>query len=836
MANQLWSQDSFAKGELSPYMYARATIEQYYFGLKTAQNVICYPQGAAGKRFGTLYKSTLNGFTSANDVYFQTFQYINECVYQVLIKPLAIDVFLEGLFVITLATTLDAQDVANLDYTVIENRFRVSGKGFRPKDLIRSAGAPNIILSTASNEFTMNTPIVADIVLPYRFTTAGTLPVTVPQVKIGITYFGFNTSTSTIKVYASSYNAANDIEPFTITNIGAGVNNMTPLNTWNFTDVLFKNLPIYDFDGGYDAITFTPAATSGAAVALTASSAIFTPAMVGGAYVGGGGIGRIIVFTSTTQVTLAVEQPFDSTAAISGQLSLLAEPAWSNTRGWPQKCSSFQNRSLFANTDSLPNGFWASTINDYSDFNDLQSDDDDAISWFPTSDEVNYIRFIVPYRSVTVHTNSGVYSNPLSVETAITPKNFSLQLQDSTPADKLQPRAIDNQIIVVSGNDVHSLLWDGINNAYTSDIVSIMSEQVIRDPVDEAPYVDLHRAGSRYIFIINASGSLAIYQTLITQNISGWTPNITEQSYGNSYFRQVATNFNGRGWFLTEREVATASAAIAITAFTSSTLTAAATNFSTTAATAVMFTTTGSLPVSSPQIAVLTYYWVIGVTANTFKVYRTQVDAEADEDGIVFTSAGVTSNVQPWPLVTNFFLEELTFDTHLDCAFHYKGASGPTSTLSTLTRFNAQQVKMIGDGFGFDAQVINSGVTFEAHGEPVLITNAYVGLPINMIIEPMPLTISTGGSSKNTSLTRPKHIRSVNFMFNNTVGGTINGVPIALAKFNAAHLGEPPVPQRGIFEMSVMKGWDDFNNPTFTIEHNEPYNIELLGIFYSVDV
>ena len=31
------------------------------------------------------------------------------------------------------------------------------------------------------------------------------------------------------------------------------------------------------------------------------------------------------------------------------------------------------------------------------------------------------------------------------------------------------------------------MLWDGINNAYTSNIVSIINEQTIRDPQDETP-------------------------------------------------------------------------------------------------------------------------------------------------------------------------------------------------------------------------------------------------------------------------------------------------------------------------------------------------------------
>ena len=55
MTHQLWSQDVFTKGEISPLMYARVSVSPYYNGLKTATNVITFPQGAAGKRFGTIF-------------------------------------------------------------------------------------------------------------------------------------------------------------------------------------------------------------------------------------------------------------------------------------------------------------------------------------------------------------------------------------------------------------------------------------------------------------------------------------------------------------------------------------------------------------------------------------------------------------------------------------------------------------------------------------------------------------------------------------------------------------------------------------------------------------
>lgn len=835
MAYTLWSQDKFTKGELSPLLYARASVTAYYDGLKTAQNILTFPQGAAGKRFGTEFWNELNSsVTNYEQIYFKTFQYKNECVYLVVIRPDNIDIYLEKQLVATVSSTgLDAEDIRRIDHTVLGTDFRIATGRQAPKDLQRIANAANAITSFTASTLTITSAITNGIILPARFTGA-TLPASTPTLRANRTYFIKATTTTTIEVYSTIEDALNSENAYAFTSSGTTANLLT-LNNWSLNTVSFKNYPVYDFGGtDYSGFTFTLGATSGNNISLTSSSAVFTTDHVGGAFFAPGGIARIITFNSSTSVQVTILQTFTRTAN-SGKFCLVAEKAWSDTRGWPRKCSSFQSRSFFANTDSINNGLWGSAINAYNDFDDLFRDDDDAISWYPTSDEINYIQFIVPYRSLTIHTNSGVYSSPLSFETAITPNNFSVTLQDATPAENIQPSGIDNQILVVSGNDVHSMLWNGDNNAYNSDIISIASEQLIRNPVDEAAYADLNRAGSRYLFITNEDGSMATYQTLIAQEVSGWTPQRLYQSYGNGYFRWATSNFDGRAWFVTEREIAEAASAVTISSVSTTEVTATGVNFDTSTYTACKFTTTGALPASSPQIAEDTYYWAVGIDANTFYVYLTIEDAINDDNAIVFSNTGSgTNQVEPWPLSTKFFIEELDFDLKVDCASYYDGSA--TSTLTGLSRFNAQAVKIQGDGYGFEAIGEGDEVEIEAHGESVDVTSAQVGLPIKVQMVPMPLSIAMGNSNKMTNLVQPKHIRDITFMFNETVGGTVNGVPIAINAFNEVMPGSPPAPASGLFRQSVMKGWDDFNNQLFVIEHDEPFDIRLLGLFYKVEI
>ena len=840
MTSTLWSQDFFGKGELSPLMYSRITLNAYYQSLKTAKNVICYPQGAAGKRFGTLYLNEVTTVTDYSQIYFKSFPYLNECCYLVLFYNDNIAIYLEGYLIATVAATgIMADEVRLIDHTILENLFRVTTGIYEPKDLTRTSNVANLITGFTIDTLTVTNALAVNGFWPTRFTTAGTLPVTTPQIHANRTYFVRAIGANSIRIYLTAEDAAANTNFFSVASAGVGPNNIYILNTWTFANVPFTNLPVHDFTGGYSTSSFTPAAVTGYSILITRTAGAFNfvAAYVGGLFSGNGGICRIIATNGTNQATVNIVTPFNSLAAIPGTDVLIAEPAWSTARGYPRKCSSFQNRAFFANTDLLTNSVWASVVNEFNNFDGLEGLDDDAISWTPTSDTVNYIQFIVPYRSLTIHTNSGVYSTPLSVETAITPKNFSLSLQDSTPADSVQPRGIDNQIIVLSGNDAHSLLWDGFNNAYTSNIISIANEQLIRTPTDESEYVDKTRAGSRYMFIINADGSMAIYQTLIAEDVSGFTPAYMEQSYGNAYFRWVTSNSDGRAWFIIEREIGVAAAPVALTANSADTLTAVASNFSLITATTCSFVGT-ALPTTTPQIVVTEFYWAIGVTANTFRIYLSKVDADLDTNRILITNFGNTATVIAYPLTTKLYLEQLSFDAKMDCTGFYAGA--PVANIAGQTRFNGQTILMQGDGFGFEDNIIGGSVDFNAHGSAVSVSSAQYGFPINVEITPLPLSIPISQNARSSNLVDPKHIRFAQFIFADTIGGTItqsnNVQPIAIRHLIDNPPGFPPVPATGKFEISVFGGWDDFNYPSFTINHTEPFDIKLTGIFYRVDI
>jgi hypothetical protein len=844
MAEVIWSQDIFSKGELSPLMYGRVTVDAYYNGLKTARNTITYPQGAIGKRFGTIFDAEVSGITDYKEAYFETFTYNAECVYVLIIVPDNILIYLEGVLIFQVnATGITAPMMPLIDSTTIETNFRITSSAFVPQDLVRTNEPANVIVSVTTTEITLTNGTAGSIITPVSFTesTPGGIIQTSPQILKEEVYFLRTSdtapfSTTTAVLYLTASDAKHEVNPILITSAGTGTTTAFILNAWSLNVVSFKNFPVFDFnDPGvdYSTSTFTPAAESGYNITITATLGTpFTPAMQGGEFAGNGGVCRIAVYLSPTGIAVDIITPFPNLDPIPGTDVFLAEPAWSDARGWPSKCSSFQNRAVFANTRSLPNGLWLSVTNDYNDFDGLELLDDNSIFWYPSSDNVNVVNFIVPYRSLTIHTNSGIYSTPLAFEQAATPATFSMTLQDSVAATNVQPRSIDNQIVVISGNDVHSMIWDGFNSAYTSTIASIASEHLVKNPHDEAGYTDKNRAGSRYMFIVNGDGGMVIYQTLTSENVSGFSPTDLTQTYGDSYFRWAAESITGRSWFMTERQIAEAGTGELVAGSTTDTLIlTTATTFVAGVVTAFKISTTTSLPDASVPMVEGTYYWGVSLGFN-LTVYTTYADAVAEEGNLTFTDSGVGCTVTPWPLVTKFYLEELSFDVFTDCTYTYSGS--PEDTFTGLARFNAQMVKAVGDGFGFDEEGNNDEVILSAHGEPVEASKVSIGFPINTHIETLSTAVPGAQSFKGTTLTFPSHIRAANLMFNNTIGGVVNGTPIQIDTLLETTPGQPPNPMSGVMEITPMLGWNG-ELGSISITHDEPFDIKLIGIFYRIE-
>ena len=760
MARQLWSQDNFSRGELSPSLYPRVTLKAYYNGLRVARNVIGTPQGGMRKRFGTLFCSEFTAIESANENYlfFETWVYEGSCCYQVCAVRGKIYILLEGIAIADL-TVADLEDftVSNLSTTSIDDAFVVCGESndgkFKPKLIKRAAPSSHAITGLSfgvdgTSFLQVGGVIASDVIYPVRF-TGTTLPSSMPQLTRGVDYFVKTFAGNLAQVFQTSKDAARGENSIAFTDIGSSAT-LQVFSQFSITNLNYRKRPVHDFDtqagNGYEAVTFTPSAASGAAVTITTSGGSpFKASHKDGVFFGNGGSAFITAVNSSSSITVAVSEPFRNTSPISGTVAYLAEPVWSDDRGWPTRCSSFQSRLFLANTRTFKSGVWGSATRDYSTFYELEPDDSSPVGAFAHTGSSSEVKYIVPYRSLTVHTTVGMLSTPIDYDQVVTPDNFALTLQDKAPASVLKPVAIDNQIIFAVNNDVCSMEWSSSSASYQSSICSIMSNHLIKNPVDCDGFMYATRAGSKYVFIVNGDGTLASYQTQIKEDIAGWTAFDLKQSKGNAKFLRCATDEAGRLWFLTRRQ--------------------------------------------------------IEVGGN---------------------------------LVWKYFVEEFSDQVYLDCATRIN-LNATTNHIVGLERFNGQQVKATGDGFGFSGTVENGRFDFVSNGQEFFVSDLAVGFPIQTRIETLPVSLATTQNVNSSNITTPKHAVTTRLTFVDTIGGAVNGTPIAINKLMQTNLGSPPAPQTGLFELAPMRGWDAFNTPTLTIEHSDPFDMQLTGIFYTMD-
>ncbi len=120
----------------------------------------------------------------------------------------------------------------------------------------------------------------------------------------------------------------------------------------------------------------------------------------------------------------------------------------------------------------------------------------------------------------------------------------------------MHPVHIDNQIIYLdsTNNNVKNLQYDIIQSKYLLNNISVPSAEVVQQPTDMTSYVDPAFTDGSYVFFTNGDGSLAIFQTLIEQNIGAWSLSTTHTSVNDSFFVHAASS-GQRCWFIVSRSI-----------------------------------------------------------------------------------------------------------------------------------------------------------------------------------------------------------------------------------------------------------------------------------------
>ena len=895
MASFKWDQLNFTRGELDPRVQARTDWPNYYKAAKQIRNCVCIPQGGVTRRWGTRFIITCD--TAAKDhpsVKLFPLPYNDEATYLLLWEGLSYKVILEGIIIWARVTTYNKEDIINLRFTQVENRVVITDGNNKPKILKRSDSDAIIQINPVPNSefFKINFEQEAyqyqvNTILPIRVTLVPAQYITSPQIFVNRIYFikiiNFEAGRlARVNIFNSIDDAVNSVNKFTVGNIPAAlVTQGRILNKWTIQDMSFVTLPAYDFNADYlssavnftvDNATGTPdrmvnitktTTTTNNAGATVVTPTAFSPACVGGIFNGNGGVVRIRKISANNMTISGITIhafPINTFAdKIPGDLAFLAEPAWSDTKGWPKVSSYFQNRMVFANTVSIPNGQWLSVINSVYDFDDSVTDADSAISSYPSSGGGGFIRSITSTRSLLVHTNKGNYSTPVQSEVAIMPGNFMLSEHNKFGVGELLPAYIDNQLFFVdaSGNNVITMTWDFIQGNYVTNSVSISASTLVKNPIDMTSFSEPQYLDGFYVLFINVDGTLCVLQTLKEEDILAFSLSDTKTSLVsgqngeteelNGYYRKVVAAQN-RCWFLTERQLLqqrVASITINGISLPDASFITSQHGLILNKVYRIVFSKMAAigavLPSMTPIISDEQFFFAVPISANKLCIYGSLIDAKNNVEvnnnnpnnnntinRYVPNTTGTFYSIKIYDVISKLMIEEVDFDYYTDMSTTVNSANAIT-TVPVNPLFNGIVMQVVADGNVLQNRIVfNSSINIERASNQIKVGTQYISklVPLSPVVPENP-----------GMLFNPTHIRTVYVSFYNTVGATIQGYGIPTQTINQVQLGALPDINYGIgvFCYAPMEGWSGLISPDLEITQEKPLPMTITGLSYVID-
>tara|TARA_R110002012_G_scaffold22589_6_gene77892 strand:- start:5726 stop:8581 length:2856 start_codon:yes stop_codon:yes gene_type:complete len=196
------------------------------------------------------------------------------------------------------------------------------------------------------------------------------------------------------------------------------------------------------------------------------------------------------------------------------------ENVWSDNRGYPKTAAFYSGRLWFGGTKSKPQSLFASRSGSFFDFYTEEGDADEGLFITISSRQLTEIIDINPDRGLQVFTAGAEF-----VVSGSTPVDITILSQTQHGASYLEVKSVDGATLFIdqNGRTLRSFLYNFNEDAYNSTDISVLSSQLIDNPLDLGVLSGSLSEDANWVFIVNQDGTSAILNTLRSQDINGFT-------------------------------------------------------------------------------------------------------------------------------------------------------------------------------------------------------------------------------------------------------------------------------------------------------------------------
>jgi hypothetical protein len=802
---------TFASGEVSPTMYGRTDLQQYYNGLEIAENCLVRPYGLIMNRPGSEFIAPVK--FPAKDTKLIEFVFNEADAFIIEFGEFYFRFFTLGAAVTETGLSIIAASQANP--CVIE----ITTHGLSVDDEIVITDVLGM------TELNGNRYRVKTVVDPNNIELKDLDGVDVDAT--GFTAYISGGTASKIYEVAHTYTESELFDVHfaqinDVVNLAHGSHKPAELirmaaDDWVLTDVDFIGGPVQDIN--ITPTTITPSAATGA-VTLTASTAIFEAGHVGSIWRIRDGYVDITGFTSSTIVTGTV-QSGDNLGALSATTEW-HEGSWSDVAGYPATITYHERRRFYARTDAQPQTQWASVPFVYDDYT-TGPNADDALDLTLNTEKANDIKWMSSGTTLATGTFGGEFITSSGTNgISLTPDNANAVRQTGWGSLNIQPQKIANFVYYVqrASRKIRELFYYWDLDTYKSVDMTILSEHITTSGIINIAY---QQNPDTSLYCVRADGEMAVLVREEDQQVKAWTRLVTDGLY-----KSVASipSFLGpydEVWTIVER-----------------TINGVTRKYVERFADPVVDDTTRQEDCfyvdAGLTLKVYDNTTGIGLTLSALTGSGITVTAGS----AIFEANDVGQRVRAIDTVTGDFVgevlitgytsaTEVTGDVTSDFdALTYAGNEWGISvtTIGGLGYLEAKTLSILGDGAVQTQQTVASGsVTLERD-----VFELSIGIPYTATVKTLSVE---AGAADGTAQGKKKRIWQLGLRVNRTlgieVGGTVDNTYLVTLRDPQTPMGTPETLYTGIIPNTRFNGgW--VYEAKVVIKQSNPYPMQILGI------
>lgn len=438
--------NSFLAGELSPKMYGRTELQQYFQGAEELYNQLVYVQGGAYRRPGSQFMNIVDNdnvwnYVTNTATYFRAIPYTSSSGgrYILVIAPGIIGPTRWGMINLSNNICFGISYTTNFNYALTYTEQDI-------RDIKYAQIGDYLVLTTPNH--------------PPKFV-----------------YYGSNTVWGgTQNYFASDFNET----VFPATTSVTSFAKCMPFLTLNAAN-------------NQNQGSLTASATTGN-ITLTSSASIFNQNWEG-TFIklssgGSTGFVEITSYTNASTVSATVYKTVPTAACGITAGTSWEEAAWSPKNGWPRAVAGYQQRIFYGGTLRQPDTVWATEQGDVFELMERRFEQDPnflaalsndrPFSFTIASTEVNTIQWLAAGKALMIGTN-GREHVAQGTNGALGPLDISVSSESSYGSSYSQPVRYDSALYYCqrSGQSLRELVFNLDENAYKGNNILQMADHIV---------------------------------------------------------------------------------------------------------------------------------------------------------------------------------------------------------------------------------------------------------------------------------------------------------------------------------------------------------------------